>query len=481
MISHVLHAQIPDTLWTRIYGRSGPDHAYATVQTVDNCYITAGMTFTANPICNYDVYLLKINNAGDTAWTKVIGRTYNDCAYSITTCFDGGYILTGYSETGSGGNEDVYLVKTDSSGDTMWTRTYGGSDDERGYCVTQTLDNGYIIVGDITENYREDILLIKTNAMGDTLWTKRYGTQYEDFGRCVLPTADSGYIVLGHTDVEYGCQCFAVWLLRMNQYGDTIWTRTYDRESYDDRSYELKQTSDGGYIIIGTALVSGNLWDMLVIKTDAYGDTLWKETYGGSYYDYGYSVTETYDGGYIIAGSTKPSSTADYDVHVRKLDHTGSTLWTKTYGGIENDEGLSVLQNADLNYLVTGYSESFGATNADAYLIMLGPDSFGIHDAHMTASLYGMSVLSAKPNPSMHSFQITVTHAEPDAHAHPLCIYDITGHLVRQVDFISSMPNRFHTVWDGHNQQGTKVPAGVYIAVYQDRHEQITEKLILIR
>lgn len=474
-----LYAQVPDTLWTKIYGRSGPDHAYAVEPVNDGSYIVTGISFTASPICNYDIYLLKINMQGDTLWTKILGRTYNDGAYAIQQTFDDGYIIGGYSESGTASNEDIYLVKTDIHGDTLWSKTFGGTEDERGYCVKQTLDYGYIIVGDYTDNYREDIYIIKTDAWGDTVWTKRYGTQYEDFGRYVQSTADSGYIVVGHTDVEVGCQCFAVWLLKLNASGDTVWTHVYTRESYDDRACQVQLTNDGGYIIVGSALVSGNMWDVLLIKTDMYGDTLWKRTYGGPQYEYGYAVTQTYDNGYLVAGSQRPSS-GNYSIQVWKIDPNGNTQWTTTYGGSENDEGRSVLQTPELNYLIAGYTESYGATNADVYLIMTRPDSFGIHEHYPGQSIHD-ALVSVYPNPSKDCFNIFYSGKRLRDETVQFKIYTCTGELVKTYNLQSEGGSLNSFQWDGIDNNGYNTPAGIYLLVCTSSEFCFCKKLILVR
>jgi len=468
-------AQAPDTLWTKMYGRSGPDRAYAIQPAVDGGYIIVGTTFTPNPICNYDVYLLKIDDQGDTAWTKVLGGTYNDAGYAIQQTSDSGYIITGYT-TVDISNENVYLVKTDVDGDTIWTRNYGGPEEDRGFSVQETSDGGYIIVGHMNVNYREDIYVIKTDMYGDTIWTREYGDQYENYGQSVLQMSDDGYSILGYTDVAFGCQEFAIWFLRTDSIGDTLWTRIYDPYYYDERGYDMQQTADGGYVITGCASVSGHLWDVLILKIDANGDTLWKRILGGSDYEFGYSVQETYEGGYVVTGSRRPSP-GYYDLYMCKFDGLGNTIWIKTLGGTNDDESQAVIQTPDLGYLIVGYTESFGASNADVYIVRLAADPGGGIGNQETESK--AVFVEASPNPFSHFTEIRYGIRDKSQRCE-LKIYDVSGRSVMQWDY-QKIRLSDHVSWHGTDQAYRRLPSGVYFLKLTGQDYSMIEKLLLIR
>jgi len=304
-----------DTLWTRTYGGTGGDYGWSLQQTSDGGYIIAGLTASFGN--GNQVYLVKTDASGDTLWTKAYGGT-DSYGKSVQQTLDGGYIVAGYSRSVVGDSFQVYLVKTDSFGDTLWTRTYGGSNNDYGYSVRQTSDGGYIIAGE-TDSFgagSSDVYLIKTDASGDTLWTRTYGGTSWDRGYSVQKTSDGGYIITGSTVVAgHGY----VWLIKTNASGDTLWTRTYG-VGY---GYSVRQTSDGGYIIAGFTVGVG-VEDVYLIKTNATGDTLWTRTYGGTWYDYGRSVQQTSDGGYIIAGYTDSFGAGGYDVYLIKTDVNGN-------------------------------------------------------------------------------------------------------------------------------------------------------------
>ena len=373
LYSTFLFAQGPDTLWTKTYGGVDIDRGYSIQQTIDSGYIITGNTrsFGAG---NYDVWLLKTDENGDTLWAKTYGGVEHDYGESVQQTVDSGYIVVGYTKSFGAGNYDVYLIKTDENGDTLWTRTYGGIAWDRGYSVQQTTDNGYIITGNTRSFGAGDynIYLIKTDENGDTLWTKIYGGLDTDYGYSVQQTSDSGYIITGYTK-SFGAGGYDVYLIKTDVDGDTLWTKTYGGVD-DERAWLVQQTIDNGYIIAGETESFGvNREDLWLLKTDENGDTLWTKVYGGTGYDYAHSVQQTSDSGYIVVGHTKSFGAGGYDLWLLKTDADGDTLWTKLYGGPMDEYGLSVQQTTDNGYIMTGWTKSFGAGGADLWLLRIPP------------------------------------------------------------------------------------------------------------
>jgi hypothetical protein len=366
-----LFAQAPDTLWTKTFGDVNTEEGRAVQLTTDTGYIIAGYTTSYGP-GDADLFLIKTNSSGTALWTQVYGGTGNDAAYAIQQTRDSGYVIAGYTNSFGAGNYDVYLLKTDAAGDTSWTKTYGGDSLERSYSVQKTFDNGYIITG-YTRSFgagNADVWLLKTDSLGDTTWTKTYGGAGNDQCYSVDQTADSGYVLAGWS-TSFGN--YDMYVIKTYANGDTMWTKTYGGQ-YDDEAYSVQQTIDNGYIIAGyTSVLSPTHPDLYIVKTDTDGDTAWTRTFGNaSYDDVAWSVEQIADSGYIIAGYTYSYGlgTPTYpNMWLIKLDINGNTVFTQTYGGSSSDHAYSVKQTSDNGYIITGSTDSFGPTNLNVYLV----------------------------------------------------------------------------------------------------------------
>jgi hypothetical protein len=353
------------TSWWRTYGGSADDGGLDVQQTSDGGYVVVG--YTEGP-GEHDVFIVKTDSAGDTLWTRTYGGSYYNEARGIRQTVDGGYIITGFAGNPLTADYDLYLIKTDAHGDTLWTRRYGGPHEDMGMCVRQTTDSGYIAVGhaELFGAVNYSVYLVRTDKNGDSLWTRTYGGAGDDEGQTVDQTADGGFIVAGTSGSTY--------LIRTTANGDTQWTRTYAGADFDEVGTELWPTLDGGYVLTGFAASHGD--DVCLIKTGASGDTVWTRAYGGNNGDGGHAVQQTADGGYIVAGTTRSFGAGFVDVYLVKTDTFGDTLWTRTYGGTSYDEGYAVQQAADGGYIIAGRTSSFGAGNYDVYLIKT--DSLGL-------------------------------------------------------------------------------------------------------
>jgi hypothetical protein len=410
--------------WARTYGMTSDDRSYSVRQTPDSGYIVTGGVGYMGP-ANTNVWLMKMNASGDTLWTRAYGGTSEDAGYSVRQTSDNGYIIAGYTYSFGPGDGNVYLIKTNASGDTLWTRTYGGSQGHNyGYSVRQTSDGGYIVAG-FTDAFgagNEDVYLIKTNASGNAVWAKTYGGTSNDVGWSVQQTSDSGYIVAGYTS-SFGAGNEDVYLIKTNASGDISWTRTYGGSGHDE-GLSVQQTSDRGYIIAGwTTSFGAGSYDVYLIRTNPYGDTLWTRTYGGGGEDYGYSVQQTLDGGCIIAGYTLSFGAGGYDVWLIKTNASGDTLWTRTYGGgSSGDYGYSVQQTSDSGCIIAGYTDFHGA--GGAYLVKTDANGCAGVEEPVSGRQKAKGSVRATPNPFISFARI------PGHETERFDLYDISGKLV---------------------------------------------------
>ena len=239
---------------------------------------------------------------------------------------DGGYVLAGSTYSFGPGNGDVWLVKTDASGNHQWNQTYGGTSIDGGTSMVQTADGGYVIAG-ITYSFgagNSDFWLIKTDASGNHQWNQTYGGTSPDYGYSMVQTADGGYVLAGST-YSFGPGNGDVWLVKTDASGNHQWNQTYGGTSIDGGT-SMVQTADGGYVIAGItySFGAGNS-DFWLIKTDASGNHQWNQTYGGTNSDSGRSVVQTGDGGYAIAGYTNSLGAGANDMWLVKTDAIGLT------------------------------------------------------------------------------------------------------------------------------------------------------------
>jgi hypothetical protein len=358
--------------WTRTYGGESFDEGKCVEQTSDGGYIITGYTWSFGA-GKSNLWLLKTDSLGDTLWTKTYGKQGCEEGFFIQQTNDDGYIITGFIHNPDSGTYQLWLLKTDENGDTLWTREYGKELSEEGYCVKQTNDEGYIITGYIhNPDSGYQLWLLKTDSLGDTLWTRTYGGMESERGFFLQQTDDNGYVITGYTS-SFGVNGSELWLLKTDEQGDTLWTRRYGGR-WTNIGRCIQETSDGGYVIAGVTTVdstgAGDLWvGLWLLKTDTLGDTVWAHIYGGWDFDAeGYYVQETHDGGFIVTGWMRSSQNWD-DVWLLKTDVNGDTLWTRSYGGAGSDEGYCVQQTDDGGYIVVGKTESFSVGQQDLWLI----------------------------------------------------------------------------------------------------------------
>jgi len=301
---------------------------------------------------------------------RTYGGPYSEDGYCVRQTADGGYVIVGSDYAGM---INVWLIRTDSRGETLWTRSYGGTwEVDIGYSVQQTVDGGYVIAD---ETYcfgagRVDAYLVRTDAVGETLWTRTYGGERNDFGFSVWQTEDHGFAVAGATGSS-GAGMSDAWLIRTDSVGETLWTRTYG-DTLENGARSLAPTFDGGFVLCGTTTPPGSRRsDVLLIRTDSSGDTLWTRSFGGPESEWGYSVQQTADSGFIAAGLTESYGAGDCDIWLLRTDAAGDTLWTRTYGGNSSEYSypIATQQTRDRGYVIVGATGSYGAGGFDAWLI----------------------------------------------------------------------------------------------------------------
>ncbi|NIP55678.1 MAG: hypothetical protein GWN77_06655 [Gammaproteobacteria bacterium] len=338
--------------WQNTFGGDDWDRAFSVQQTSDGGYIIAGFTYSYGT-GESDVYLLKVDSSGNQDWDQYFGGDFWDEGYSVRQTSDQGYIIVGSTYSFGAGEYDVYLIKTQSNGHKQYEKTFGGTGDDNAWSVCQTTDGGYIITG-YTESFIEggrSIYLIKTDPATEIVWQKTIGRSDDDVGYFVQQTQDGGYIIAGYT-TDYchhlGQYQYDTYLIKTDANADLQWAKTYpgsaDLCSGDDIGYFAQQTADGGYIVAGEthSYGSGNA-DIYLVRTDPNGNKLWHKAIGDTAQDYAMAIQQTTDDGFILAGTTYSTTSMDFDIYLVKTCPDGTSSADFNCNGIVDYEDLEIL------------------------------------------------------------------------------------------------------------------------------------------
>ena len=354
--------------WMKTFGGKAHDVGSSVQQTSDGGFIVFGITESYGT-GREDFWLIKTDSNGNKIWDKTYGGEEADLANFGRQTNDGGYIIVGRTYSFDVVKSDIWLVKTDSEGNKVWDKIFGGNGYETASEVWQTNDGGYVVFG-YTDSFgsgNRDMWLIKTDADGNTLWDKTYGGTPDDQGHSIKQTTDGGYILAGGTFTSQTTNKFDLWLIKTDNSGEIIWEQTYGGSEHET-AWCVQQTTDGGYIICGELDVGGlNEYDIWLLKTDSNGEMLWEQMFGSYFSDRGWSVQQTSDGGYVIAGDTFAGQKVDG--LLIKTDSNGEKEWSKTYGGYNTDITIHVQQTNDGGYILTGYYQAKRFQLRDLWLI----------------------------------------------------------------------------------------------------------------
>jgi hypothetical protein len=355
-----------DILWEKSYGGQHADYLFDAQPTADYGFILAGSSLsnkTGNKSDDnhgdLDYWVWKMNEKGDLDWQKSFGGSGFDLLQSIKNTKDGGFILAGTSNSGSGfqkgedskGLNDFWVIKLDASGTEQWQRTIGGTGSDELLCAFQTRDGGYILGGSSSSSPQPVSGTIPDAKSVTTTKADLYSKSEKSRG-----------------NMDY-------WVVKLDKQGVIEWQKTYGGE-YADLLRSMEQTTDNGFILAGysTSSRSGDktesnkgVGDVWVIKISDVGAIEWQNSYGADGDDQPYVIHQTNDGGYIIganSNSTNPLTSLGgivgngTDYWILKLDKEGGVVWSKTYDFGKVDILTSLVENKDHTYLIGGYAQS---------------------------------------------------------------------------------------------------------------------------
>ena len=478
IFSTSMYAQAPAIQWQKSYGGTNNEFASSIKKTTDGGYILAGATTSndGNVTGNhgtYDYWIVKIDMNGSILWQKTYGGFLHDRALDIIQTLDGGFIIAG--NTDSAGNNDIgqgfqmddfWIVKTYTIGNIQWQKCYGGSQRDIPHSIQQTFDGGYIVAGesnshdgDVIGNHSfgnyMDYWVIKLDSTGTLQWQKCYGGLNIDVAYDIHQTKDSGYIIAGYAssvdgDLTAHKGYDDYWVIKTNSTGFIQWQKSMGGTSAE-RASSIEQTFDGGYIVAGYtdsndsdvtgyhSIPLNNPSDYWIIKLDSLGSFQWKKCYGGYENDLGYTIKQTQEGGYIVAGrsnSTDGDVTGNHfggDYWILKLDALGIIQWENCYGG-SGDEGAVSFSpgnylelTTDGGFILSGSSNSTDGDvtgnhgNLDYWIVKL-ESTIGINEIN------NKNNVTIYPNPSESQLYIKFTADQAE-----ISITDIVGREIKKV------------------------------------------------
>ncbi len=370
LICNLLNGQ---NFFQQIYGKPASDKAFCILPLSDGSFVVSGQGAGSMN----DQLVFKIDSIGNVLWSKTYGGSQNEEGRVIVQCPDNGFIISGWTLSYGQGNFDALLTKIDSNGNLEWQKIYGGPGIDAFWPIDIANDNSLYAAG-WTESFGlggTDAFIIKTDLNGDTIWTRTFGNNGEDFFRALTSTTDNGCLAVGETN-SYGVGSdYNIMAIRLNANGDTLWTKYIGDSSGDDFAWTVKETSDGGFIIGGNtgSFGAGNgTDDAIITKLDVNGNIVWCKTIGNQYINTCRSILQNNNGEFVFCGYSGISlGAAGENGLLAKLNFVGDTIWTKSIGGT-NQEHLRYISAVNSNDLIScGYTKSFGSGLEDIIIIKL--------------------------------------------------------------------------------------------------------------
>lgn len=414
--------------WTKTIGGNGNESGSSIVQTKDRGFAITGVTYSFGDTVNGDVYVIKLDSTGLLQWTKTIGGPNQDAGRSIIQTKDGGYAITGETTSYGFGNSNVYVIKLDSAGNLKWTRTIGGIISEVGYSIIQSKDGGYAITG-ISQSFspgNESIYLVKLDSAGSLKWTKTIGGTVADAGYSIIQTAEGGYAITGSTE-SYGIGVQDVYVVKVDSGGNLQWAKTIGDSLGNDAGYCIMQTKDKGYAIAAlTDYYNIGNREGYVIKLDSAGNLKWSRIPGASGTIEYNAIVQSKDRGYVAAGSTST------DIFIAKFDSSGNIC--DTAGGRKYENTGGIITTSDSGRVSSGgsiTSSDSGRVNSGGTLtIICTPASISnIENRVNEINIY--------PNPCTNTLNVDLGIPSIIQHsAFNICVSDITGRVL----LTSSLP-----------------------------------------
>lgn len=449
-----LNAEIPSVEWEATFGGSQQDLGIEVIETSDLGFAIAGIT-TSYGAGSWDYYLVKTDADGAYEWSQVYGGPESEECGSFQQTPDGGFVLFGYTQSYGAGNTDFWLVRTNSSGDQLWGKTYGGSESDIARCGLQTSDGGFIIAG-WSNSYGAglwDMYVVKTDSIGNVQWDTTVGGPDQDLCYAIDQTSDGGYILSGATG-SYGSGYHDVFLVKLEPTGAVSWEKTLGGTDWD-YCFSVDAETDGGFFLAGrTKSFGSGDYDAYLIKTDSEGNVEWDYASGESGFDTADCGIEISSGGYLSIGYV---DTEFETLCLTKFSSLGQSEWELFSSGLDHASGASVSETSDNGFIVAGSTREDGGW-PDFYLLKLSPETqIGETQANVLSSV---SFSLRSPCPFSEYLQIDIS-VDSNVLA-DILVVDVSGRVVDTIIENATFCGESVLVWE----PPSSVPSGVYTIVF---------------
>lgn len=472
-----------DSAWVYVYGGSGHDYARQIIATADSGYMVVGTT-SGFGVLNTDLYAIKTDKNCNHEWSHIYGAAGIEWGYAVRQTFDQGYIFCGFSNQNPATGYDVYLVKVDSSGNLQWSKTLGDADWDFGYGIEISADSGFIIIGKTysPSNGGSDMLILKTDSLGNQVWKKNFGGIQNETANTIYKTAGGEYLVLGETN-SFGAGNSDFYLVKINEQGDSLWTKTYGTIAFDAGN-SIDTTATGNYYLFGTS--EGNAArpgkEFYIIKIDESGNMINAEFNGGLGEETGRYILQLPNGDHVYGGTTNSNGLGGTALYMIGFSSNNTFLGGAYFGGTDDEEGYAVAMGLDgqLVFAGTTTSENFGGE--DVYLVRIDSvhSNFPLSMHYYNDSLvsvnepfyYNGSHFTIYPNPFGDRTIISLANQIQEKFMNAtLKITDITGRIVQSIN-----TGHFPYVFENNNS----LTEGVYlVSIYINNVLIHSEKVIV--
>ena len=466
-------AQNLQMLWSRSYGLPGilnDEVCLSVASTQDGGFALAGYT-NSQGAGSYDFWLVRVDSAGDSLWSRTFGGLLTDLCYAVKQTPDGGFVLAGTSNS-FGPSYDFWLVKTDASGTIQWSRTYGSTLDDQCWALDLDTDGGYILAGTWNGTwFGSDVGVVKTDSLGNPQWVQVYGGSDVQACRSIQQVTDGGYVLAGYRWTNV-LQVNEVLLIKTDASGTLQWSRTYGWNNVNADCHAVRQTPDGGYALAGEFdYITPFTGYGLLMKTNAGGDILWTRQIGqGGIFsgDAFYAVDCLPDNGFILGGFSEGDIQGSGDFWLVRTNSVGDTLWTQTFSNDDPLQGLygdictAVEQTEDGGFVMAGYTgQGDFVSQLDFWLVRTTPDPTSVPFAESIPGAFSLS--QNYPNPFNSSteirFQMTEVGVSQSAE---IVVYNVKGQKVKQLVSDQLSAGQHSVIWNGDDDFGKPVSSGIY-------------------